>query len=179
MISFRHSLLHMLPLLGVLLTGYAGAVEARYDFGQITRAFEERWNELAEELDSPRRNQLFLGVVEVAEEVHLTEGATNAATMAQGNPPYVNEALFPSGRSTVFGVAATRNADVVLLDNGFDQGFRVGMLCEVSRQGVPVGEIVLVEVKDNRAAALILNLQNNQQIKFGDVVRIKTVQYHS
>ncbi len=179
MISFRHSASCIIPLLCVFVTGYAGGVGPRFDFGQITGAFEERWNELSEEMESPRGAPFFLGAVEVAEETFLAEGVAVGTGTAEGNPLFARQTLHPSGRSTVFGVAAARNTDVVLLNSGFDQGFRVGMLCEVLRQGIPVGEIALVEVKDSRSAALIINLENNQQIQFGDVVRIKTVQYHS
>ncbi|QYY35861.1 hypothetical protein [Ruficoccus sp. ZRK36] len=90
-------------------------------------------------------------------------------------PYFVEGSIFPSGRTTVFGVAQTPVTDVVILNNGLDQGFRLGMVCQVSRSDQNVADLILVDVRDNRAAGLILNLENGQAIRSGDGVNIKTI----
>lgn len=92
------------------------------------------------------------------------------------DPAFVTEPLHPGGQARVFGVADAGDADVVILDHGLNQGFRIGMVCRVSRGGRNIGEIILVEVRDDRAAGLILALQENFSIQSGDTARIQTLQ---
>lgn len=99
--------------------------------------------------------------------------------LGEGNPWFVMSPLYPSGKAIVLGVAEANTQDVVLLDNGYDQGFRHGMHCEVVRQKNIVGEIVLVDVRVDRAAGLILSLNENATIQSNDLVRIKTVQFNN
>ena len=91
------------------------------------------------------------------------------------DPPYVDAPVYPTGRTSVFGVARGHHTDLVLLEAGYDQGFRTGALCDVSREDQPVGEIILIEVREDRAAALITELQTDQAIRSGDTVSIQTI----
>lgn len=75
--------------------------------------------------------------------------------------------------AAVVGVQATRVADLVLLGAGFDAGLREGMVCRVTREGAAVGEVLLVDLRRDRAAALILNLAAGQSIRAGDRADIK------
>lgn len=90
-------------------------------------------------------------------------------------PAFLSQPLHSSGRSVVFGVAETNVADVVVLDDGLDVGFRTGMICQVLRGDLLIAEIILAEVRPDRAAGLILSLSPGQSIRFGDEVRIKTL----
>ncbi|MGF1451573.1 MAG: hypothetical protein ACFB21_05805 [Opitutales bacterium] len=91
----------------------------------------------------------------------------------QSEPPFVYEPVLPSAETTVFGVASTEIADVVLLEAGLDQGFRSGALCQVFNGPDAIAEIILVEVRTDRAAGLITALTANQTIESGDTVRLK------
>jgi hypothetical protein len=106
--------------------------------------------------------------------------AQDAVAVEQGSatavrPYFVENSIYPTGQTTVFGVAATPVTDVVILNNGLDQGFRLGMVCQVSRSGQSVADLILVDVRDNRAAGLILNIESGQAIRSGDGVNIKTI----
>ncbi|MEM9227698.1 MAG: hypothetical protein AAGA45_06990 [Verrucomicrobiota bacterium] len=90
-------------------------------------------------------------------------------------PYFVEGSIFPSGRTSVFGVAQTQVTDVVLLNSGLDEGFRLGMVCRVQRGDLSVADLILVDVRADRAAALILKLEPDQAIRSGDAVSIKTI----
>ena len=92
---------------------------------------------------------------------------------APGVPFFVNEPLYPSGQSSVFGFVEAGDQDIVLMDNGFDRGFRVGMICQLLRQEAIVGEMILVEVRRDRAAGLITQLFD-AVIQINDTIKIKT-----
>ena len=95
----------------------------------------------------------------------------------EGVPLFVQSSLYPSGEGLVFGLAEASNQDIVLLDNGLDQGFRNGMICQVFRGEHLLGEIILVEVREDRSAGLITSLSGESPIRFNDLVKIKTVQF--
>ncbi len=80
-----------------------------------------------------------------------------------------------SNRATVAALFAGRDADLVLVDAGFDAGFCTGARCSVERAGVPVAEIVVAEASRERAVALITQIANNQTIQTGDTVKLKTI----
>lgn len=92
-------------------------------------------------------------------------------------PEYVEDSLYPTGETHVFGTAQYNDADVVLLDGGSDRGFRTGMLCDVSNETGIFARIVLVEVEEDRSAGLIIEFVDDESIKFGNLVKIKTVRY--
>jgi hypothetical protein len=75
----------------------------------------------------------------------------------------------------VVAVQATRVADVVLLGAGFEAGLRQGMVFNVSRSGMEIAEIVLVELRSRAGAALILQLAPGQSIQAGDIATVKTL----
>lgn len=77
------------------------------------------------------------------------------------------------GPAQVVGVHPTRVADLILLDAGFDAGFRPGMVCRVVRSGLEVAEVLLVELRPSYSAALIVSLAPRQAIRVGDSARIK------
>jgi len=75
----------------------------------------------------------------------------------------------------VVAVQATRVADVVLLGAGFSAGLRQGMVFSVTRGGVEVAEIVLVDLRPRASAGLILQLAPGQSIRAGDTATVKTL----
>lgn len=101
--------------------------------------------------------------------------APAAAIAAPEAPGFVYQSLYADNRGAVFGVYEARHADFVLIAGGFDSGFRRGMVCQVSAGQAEVAEIILVDVRENSSAALILDLQSESMIEPGQSVRIKTV----
>ncbi|MBC2593319.1 hypothetical protein H5P28_03495 [Ruficoccus amylovorans] len=111
-----------------------------------------------------------------AQDAAVEQGSADAPAKAVAERPlFVENSIYPTGRTTVFGVAQTSVTDVVILNNGLDQGFRLGMVCQVSRSGQNVADLILVDVRGNRAAGLILNLESGEAIRSGDGVSIKTI----
>jgi hypothetical protein len=77
--------------------------------------------------------------------------------------------------AAVVAVQPTRIADLVLLGGGFDAGLRQGMVCRVTRGPAEIAEVLLVELRPNCSAALILNLAPRQSIRAGDTARLKVL----
>ncbi|MEO0794732.1 MAG: hypothetical protein AAFX93_06205 [Verrucomicrobiota bacterium] len=175
-------------LISGLLTGgslVAEESEARFDLRFITSDFEGKWAEIEVEEERPVEtvNPGFPtkapAEVVVVEDLNPAEFAIlrEAAQLRTEVPEFANSSIYPSGEAVVFGVTENKAADIVILDNGLDQGFRVGMLCEITREDTVVGTIILVAVEADRSAGLIVNLQPGRKIVFGDLARIKTVQF--
>lgn len=76
---------------------------------------------------------------------------------------------------SVDSIVSTRAADLVLLQAGHDNGLRQGMTLRVTRAGKNIGEILLVDLRRQAAAALILGLEDGQTIQPGDTLAIKTI----
>jgi hypothetical protein len=85
----------------------------------------------------------------------------------------------PAGRSIeaarIAGLLALPSADLVLVDAGYEAGFRQGMVCTVSRDGQRLGELLLTELRPSAATALIFDLAPGQVFQPGDLVAAKTV----
>lgn len=77
--------------------------------------------------------------------------------------------------AAVVAVESTRVADVVLLGGGFNAGLRQGMVCRVTRGQTEIGEILLVDLRPNSSAALILSVAPKQSIRSGDLAAIKVL----
>lgn len=78
-----------------------------------------------------------------------------------------------SGWLKVVAVQPTRIADILILGSGFDAGLRQGMACRVTRNGVEIAEILLVEIRLARASALIIGQTSGQPIRAGDTATVK------
>jgi hypothetical protein len=78
-----------------------------------------------------------------------------------------------SNAVAVVAVQSTRLADLVLLDHGFDAGLRQGMVCRVSRGTTDIAEVLLVDLRPNCSAALIVSVAPQQSIRAGDSAAIK------
>jgi hypothetical protein len=89
--------------------------------------------------------------------------------------PLPGRAATPAGSGLVVAVRPTRVADLVLLDAGFDAGLRQGMVCRVTRGSREIAEILLVALRPNHSAALIVNVAPRQSILHGDSARIKVL----
>lgn len=103
--------------------------------------------------------------------------AAGESAEAQGLPSFLFQSFYASNEGSVYGIYEARHADLVLVEGGFDSGFRTGMVCRVVDGETNVGEVMLVEVRGNCAAALILQLEAGQVIQPGHSVRIKTVKF--
>ncbi len=74
-------------------------------------------------------------------------------------------------------VVSTEVTDLVLVPAGYRDGYRPGMICRVSRDGNGIAEILMVEVRDEASAGIIVALFSEEIIEPGDVIRVKTVQH--
>ncbi len=79
------------------------------------------------------------------------------------------------GLAQVREVASLPAADLVVLDGGFEAGFRQGMVCTVTRGNILIGELLLVDLRARVSSALILDLTSGQGLQPGDRVAVKTV----
>lgn len=91
-----------------------------------------------------------------------------------GTPEFVRQPLQPLGRGTVVRIVTLAQADVVILAQGYDQGFHPGMRCDVLREGALVAELILVETHATRSAGLITDLLAGLTLRTGDTVRIQS-----
>ncbi len=111
---------------------------------------------------------------EVQNSLTRFRGVRAAAVVAFGVlASHVGLAASPSAQVAV--VQATRVADLVLLDRGFDAGLRQGMVCRISRGTTEVAEVLLVDLRPSCSAALILSLAPKQAIRAGDAASIKVL----
>lgn len=126
------------------------------------------------------------GVAAVSWVSFLSLGLTAPFALAEVNfvsqdegqiPLFVFDPLFASNTGSVYGVFEARHTDLVLVQGGFDSGFRAGMVCRVLRGAQEVGEVMLVDVRGHSSAAIIVKLEVGQVISPSDSVRIKTVKF--
>ena len=87
--------------------------------------------------------------------------------------PFPVSAAVSAGSAVVVAVETSRVADLVMLDAGFNAGLRQGMLCRVTRGGLEVAEVLLVEIRPQHSAALIVGVTPRLAIRPGDSVRLK------
>jgi len=102
--------------------------------------------------------------------------ALPAAVRGAELPRFVGEPMHSPNSARVSKVVSSLSADLVILDGGREQGLRLGMVCTVSRGLRTIGELVIIEARSDRSAALILDLAEHRSIQSGDVARIKTFQ---
>ncbi len=102
----------------------------------------------------------------------LAAGSTVSASV----PAFVKESLYTPYAAKVASVESTLEADIVIIDGGLEQGIRLGMVCTVSRGLKSVGELIIIESRNDRAAGLILELVDDSIIQAGDIARVKTLQ---
>lgn len=67
------------------------------------------------------------------------------------------------------------DTDVVIIDAGYARNVRPGMKLSLSRQGKAIASLVVAEATRDSAAALILDLTPNENVKAGDSAKVKTV----
>ncbi|MFP4068772.1 MAG: hypothetical protein ACOCVJ_00560 [Verrucomicrobiota bacterium] len=98
------------------------------------------------------------------------------AVVRAGVPGFVGEPAHSPNAARVAKVVPSLDADVVVLNGGREQGFRLGMVCSVRRGLRSVGELIIIESRSDRSAGLILELVDDATIQAGDIARIKTLQ---
>jgi hypothetical protein len=104
-------------------------------------------------------------------------GALVAGSVVRAEvPAFVKESIYSPNAATVSTVVPALAADVVILDGGLVQGMRLGMVCRVSRGALSIGELIIIESRSDRSAALILELVDDSTIQAGDIARVKTLQ---
>ncbi len=104
-------------------------------------------------------------------------GALVAGSVVRAEvPAFVKESIHSPNAATVSTVVPALAADVVILDGGLEQGMRLGMVCRVSCGALSIGELIIIESRSDRSAALILELVDDSTIQAGDIARVKTLQ---
>ena len=100
----------------------------------------------------------------------------SVSAVSAGVPSFVkNESgLYSSNKAQVVHVSDESKISVVYLDNGLDAGLDIGMTAKVYRGAESIGDVIFVEAEQYQSAALILDLNPNQSIQVGDVVRLNT-----
>jgi len=91
-------------------------------------------------------------------------------------PDFIQGSIYSSNKAKVSTVESSLAVDLVILDGGLEQGFRLGMVCLIERGTQSIGELIIIQSNSNCSAALILDLADNSIIRSGDNVRIKTFQ---
>lgn len=91
-------------------------------------------------------------------------------------PGFVRGSLYSSNQAPVAEIVSSPDTDIVILGGGLEQGFRLGMACRVGRGFKEIGELIIIETRSDRSAALITELSENSFIQVGDTARIKTLQ---
>ena len=104
--------------------------------------------------------------------------ACAAETVTDVPPYFVDEGCCPETyRTATTRVIDTEITDVVLLKDGLRRGLRTGMQCSVTREGRPIGELILVDVRPEAAAALITQLNAGSFIQAGDTVTPNSLRF--
>ena len=113
--------------------------------------------------------------------VGVAPGISAAPVAPVTDPEFVAGSVYPSGTSSIRIIDECGEADLVVLENGIDEGFLRGAVCIVTRRGAPepIGEIILVAVEEKLAIGLILRLADGRMMRPTDRVRIKTVSVRS
>ncbi len=92
-----------------------------------------------------------------------------------GSAPFLVQAGEAERRVEVLAVQPTRVADIVVLNQGYEAGLRQGMVCRVTRGATEIAEVILVELRPQFSAALILNASPAQAIRPRDLATIKVL----
>jgi hypothetical protein len=87
-----------------------------------------------------------------------------------------NEEAVPQGH--VEKVITASSTDLVLLDAGYKQNIRPGMVCLVEQEGKAIASLSIAESTLDHAVGLILTLAPGAVIKAGDTAKIKTVHFN-
>ena len=98
------------------------------------------------------------------------------ASFAASVPEFVTEGIYAPNKAVVHSVINSDSAAVVLLDGGLEQGLRCGMICRIERGSQAIAEIILIASETDKAAGLILSLNQASTIQSGDIARIQTIQ---
>ncbi len=99
-------------------------------------------------------------------------GVRTAATVALGFLA-VSLGLAAAPTAPVVSVQPTRVADLVMLGGGFEVGLRQGMVCRITRGDTAIAEVLLVDLRPDCSAALILSVAPRQSIRAGDRASVK------
>ena len=86
-------------------------------------------------------------------------------------PDFVHQYTRDIEPATILAIESLSLADVVIIEAGYENGYRGGMPCTVFRAGRPIAEILLVEVRPQISAATIESLVPGYSIEPGDRIR--------
>ncbi len=103
--------------------------------------------------------------------------AAEEAASPPARPDFVHRDQGSVIPARIHDVVSTEITDLVLVPAGYASGYRPGMVFRVTRDESQVAEIMMVEVRDQVSAAVIVGLSPEQIIEPGDLIRVKTVQH--
>lgn len=101
--------------------------------------------------------------------------SSSSVVLAAPLPSFIDEGIHASYQAEVASVLNESETAIVLLSNGLDVGFDVGMTASVYRGSESIARVVFVAVQAHRSAALILERDPAHAIEAGDWVRLNTV----
>jgi hypothetical protein len=73
----------------------------------------------------------------------------------------------------VAAIHSSRLADLVIIRQGYNSGLRQGMVCSVKRGRAEIAEVLLVGLRPDTSAAVILLVSPNQSIRVDDLIAVK------
>jgi hypothetical protein len=74
-------------------------------------------------------------------------------------------------------IVELETASVVLVNAGYEQGFRRGMKLSVESGESCIGELLVVDTTGSTSVAMITSIEENRILNQADTVRIKTFQF--
>ncbi|HUG12919.1 MAG TPA: hypothetical protein VMM36_18015 [Opitutaceae bacterium] len=94
---------------------------------------------------------------------------------AAAQTPVVATSTLSVRTLSVASIANAGAADLVVLAGGQSDGWRQGMTATVERNGAPIAQVCIAELRRDRAVALITSLEPASAIQAGDRVVVNAL----
>lgn len=92
------------------------------------------------------------------------------------SPSFSRELPFPSNQGMVERIVTFEdlNIDLVIIRGGLLEGFQVGVLSEVRREGRSIADLVVTDAFLNFSFALVTRMDRGRELQRGDLVQLQT-----
>jgi len=96
---------------------------------------------------------------------------------AGGVPAFARDLPFPSNQGTVERIVEFRDlgVDLVVIRGGLRDGFQIGVLTEVRREGRAIADLIVTDAFLNFSFALVTRINRGQELQPGDSVRLQSI----